>query len=73
MDNLIKFRGVTYLPIEPDLVLEGAKDRLSEVVVIGYDKETDEPYFATSSDDMKDVLWILEKLKMYLLKEDEED
>lgn len=63
--EIIKFRGLTKLDLDPNTVLEGAVDQLEHVVVMGFDKDG-EPYFASSMADGGDVLWLMETLKFRL-------
>jgi hypothetical protein len=62
------FGGETKLDIEPDKVLEGAVGQsLSDVIVIGYDKD-DTLYFAASSGDPCKTLWAIEQAKQWLIE-----
>ncbi len=65
-DNIIQFRGVTKLDIQPNNVLKGAVDKLDHVFIVGYDLEG-EFYFASSMADGGDVLWLMEKAKNFLM------
>ncbi len=59
----------TTLDVPVNLVLERALDAsLTEVIVIGYDKN-DELYFASASGDAPSILWAIEKAKETLLKQ----
>jgi hypothetical protein len=62
---------VTRLDIPPDRVLEQAKGKLEGVVLLGYDKGGE--YFASSYADGGDVLWLLERCKLRLLTQNNED
>lgn len=64
--QILRWRGVTKLHIDPDTVLQAAIGKLKTVVVIGYDADGDE-YFASSEADGADVLWHLERAKQALL------
>ena len=66
-DNVHYLEVVTRLDIPVERVLEQAKDNLSDVVLIGWDKEG-EFYFASNKADGGDVLWLLEKAKKVLLE-----
>ena len=66
-DNVIPIGGVTYLDIDPDLMLKNTIGTLDSVVIIGYDKDGGE-YFASSIADGPEVLWLLEQLKLKLLE-----
>lgn len=75
MGKLVYFDGITRLDLPPDRILEQAMGNMESVVVIGYDKDGDE-YFASSQANGPDVLWILERMKLRLLRvsdPDEED
>ena len=65
-DNIIQFRGVNRLDIQPNKVLKGAVDQLDHVFIAGYDKDG-EFYFASSMADGGDVLWLMEKAKNFLM------
>ena len=64
--EVIQFRGVTRLDLDPDVVLENTKGKLKSLVIVGYDKDGDY-YFSSTIADGGDVLWIIEKLKMQLM------
>lgn len=64
-DKVVDFRGSTRLPLDPDRVLEGAKEQLETVVIIGYTKEG-ELYFASSEPSGPEVLWLFELAKISL-------
>lgn len=66
-NNIIQFTGITKLELPVDKVLDGAKEKLKSVVILGWDKD-DEMYFASTSSDGGDVLWLLEQCKLALLK-----
>lgn len=66
MTNIIQFRGITKLDLDPDIVLENLKGKLDRFVLIGYDKEG-EYFFSSTMGDGGDVLWLTEKLKMQLM------
>lgn len=66
MDNVIPIGGVTKLDIPADRVLEQAKEKMEDVVLMGWDKDG-ELYFASTFSDGGGVLWLLEKCKQALL------
>lgn len=66
MSNVIQFRGITRLDLDPDIVLENTKGKLESLVICGYDKDGTE-YFASTYADGGDVLWLLERMKLRLL------
>jgi len=66
MSNVIPFRGITRLDLDPDIVLENTKGTLEGLIICGYDKDGAE-YFASTYADNKNVLWLLERMKLRLL------
>lgn len=67
-DNVVNFPGITTLDMDPERILEGArKANLSDIVILGYDQAGDE-WFASSVADGAQVLWLLERLKLQLLR-----
>jgi len=66
MDKVTKLRTTTFLDLPAKAVLEGAIDRITRVVVMGYDKEGDY-YFASSIAEGPDILWLLEQYKKRIL------
>lgn len=69
MSNVIQFRGITRLNLDPDIVLENTKGKLEGIVICGYDMEGNE-YFASTYADGGDVLWLLERMKLNLLNQE---
>lgn len=68
MTNVVDIGGVTTLDLDPDRVLEKAKeDGLDSVIIAGYTKDGDE-YFASSYADGGTTLWLLERMKLELLR-----
>lgn len=65
-DNIVYLNIPTTLDISPERILEAAKDKLQNVVIIGLDNEN-ELYFASSEADVRSVLFKLEKAKKFLL------
>jgi hypothetical protein len=61
-DNVVKLETLTKLDLNPEVVLDAAKDQLSEVVVLGWEKELTDGgfYFAASDADMSRALVLLE-------------
>ncbi len=67
-DNVVDFPGISTLDMDPTRILDTArKANLSDVVVLGYDAAGDE-WFASSVADGAEVLWLLERLKLQLLR-----
>jgi hypothetical protein len=69
MSNVIQFKGITRLNLDPDIVLENTKGKLEGLVICGYDTEGNE-YFASTYADGGDVLWLLERMKLNLLNQE---
>ncbi|MGZ5029002.1 MAG: hypothetical protein ACXWAT_00875 [Methylobacter sp.] len=65
----MQFNGPTKLPIEPDKVLHGAVGELDKVLVIGLHKDGS-AYYASSTSDGGDLLWMIEQLKTKLMNGD---
>ena len=66
MGDVVELRNITRLDLPPDRILESAKGKLSEVIVIGFTEDGEE-YFASSVADGGSVLWQLERAKKRLL------
>ncbi len=67
-DKVINLPVITKLDLPVDRILEEAiKAELSEVVLMGYDKDGGY-YFASSKADGGDVLWLLEYTKRRLFE-----
>lgn len=66
--NIIGFTGTTVIDIPPDKILDGAKGRLNEVLVLGWDKE-DNLYAASSTSDIPEVIFLIERAKDFLLRD----
>jgi len=66
-DNVTKFTGETRLktPV-PKILASAAGARLQDVVVIGW-REDGEMYFASSSADGAEVLWLLRQAEHELI------
>lgn len=58
--SVVEFRGITTQPIETDKILDAAKGHLSDVLVLGWDK--DGKFYAAASDaDLKHALYLASK------------
>ena len=70
MGKVVDFTGTTLHDLDPDKVLNAAEGKLSYVLLIGYDKETDELYIASNTSSGPEALWAMEqcKLELYNLK-----
>jgi len=66
-ENVVEFGGITKLDLDPDRLLQKAMGRLSEVVIIGFDKDGGE-YFAASKADAGDTLYHLDRARHRLMK-----
>lgn len=69
-DNIIEFPGYTVVEIPVETVLDGAKDQDIDHLVIMGRKKDGAYYFASSTSDAKDMMWICEKFKQALLDYD---
>lgn len=68
VSNVVVLPVITSIDIEAERVLEGAINaKLQSCFVAGYD-ENGEMYFASSLADGGDVLWLMEKTKVMLMK-----
>jgi hypothetical protein len=66
--KVIRFPGITRLDLPPEQVLDAAREAgLESAVIIGFTKEGEE-YFASSLADGADVLWLIERAKLKLLR-----
>lgn len=68
--EIYEFSGVTALDLDPDRVLKNCVGRLQGVVVMGYEQDGT-MFFASSYADGGEVLWLIEKCKLNLLRTDE--
>lgn len=67
-DKILNFNGITRLDIPPARILKGAqKWGLESVVILGWDKNG-EAYFSSSMADGGDVLWLMRKCELALLR-----
>jgi len=70
MAKVIPMGGYTIADVPPDKVLDGAKGKLDEILIVGYSEENGY-YFASSTSDGKELLWLLEQCKLELLRQGE--
>jgi len=71
-DTVVNFPGVTRLDLPADQILESALGKLERAIVIGYTSDGEE-YFASSIADGGEVVWLIERMKLQLLRVVEED
>ena len=71
-DKIVNFFGVTRLDLPADQILESALGKLKSAIVIGYTSDGEE-YFASSIADGGEVVWLIERMKLQLLRVVEED
>ena len=73
MTNVVDFTGVTKLDIPPDKVLESAKEKLEQVIVVGVLKDTGGLYVASNHSELATNYFNLELAKMHLLELSQDD
>ena len=71
MSNIIPLGNITKLDQPVDRVLDGAKEQLTGVVILGWTHDGG-TYFASTMADGGEVIWLLEKCKKDLLDTAEE-
>ncbi len=69
-DNVVMLDTITRLDVPADRILTAAMEKLEGVVIAGYTNDGEE-YFASSYADGGDALWLIERLKMHLLRNDD--
>lgn len=68
MSEVVDFPGETVLPTPvPKVLARAAGSNLTDVVVLGWTKDG-ELYFASSSADGAEVLWVMEQAKHELME-----
>ncbi len=67
MGKVVDFTGITKGDLDSDAVLEAAKGNVTDVIVLGYDKDELE-YFASAKSDAKELLWLVKRYEKYLLE-----
>ncbi len=72
MDNVVRFNGITTLPIAPDDILENCKGRYERVIVIGVD-ENRIMHMHSSEADMIVCNFDLDRAKAWIMREVMED
>jgi hypothetical protein len=71
--KVIPFTGITYLDMPPERILEAAKEKgLEGVVVMGFTADGKE-YFASSYADGGTVLWLMKRCEKALLETDADE
>lgn len=69
-DNVIAFPGQTFNELQPEMVLEAAKEtKLDCVLILGISPEGG-TYSASSTGDVPEILFMLERFKHHLLAGD---
>lgn len=66
MSNIVDFNGITRLNLDPDRVLNKAIGKLTDVIIIGYDKDGEE-YFSSSIAGGPEITWLLDRMKYMLM------
>jgi len=72
MDNVVRFDGITKLPIAPDDILDGCKGLYERVIVIGVD-EAGNQHLHASEADMIVCNFDLDRAKAWIMRECMED
>jgi hypothetical protein len=70
-DNVVKLDMLTKVDLAPDSVLNAATDKLSEVLVLGWEKAEDgdgEFYFAASDADLSRALMLLHRAQRDIME-----
>lgn len=67
MGEIVSFRGVTSLDLDPDQVLEANKGKFKHLILLGYDHDDDFTVSSTIADG-GDAVWMLELAKIKLFK-----
>ncbi len=65
--ELVKFPGTTTLPLSVRAVLDAAPDELKIALVLGL-QEDNSLYFAGTSSDLGEVLLLLERAKVFVVR-----
>ena len=74
MGEVVTPNFMTRLDVPADRVLEAALEAdLEGVVILGYRKEDESEYFASSIAGSPEIIWLIERLKKRLLEMPEED
>jgi hypothetical protein len=66
--NVVNFTGLTILDIPPDKVLESAKEKLEQVIIVGVMKDTGELYVASNHSEVSTNYFNLELAQQFLLE-----
>ena len=71
--EIVDLKTVTTLDIPAERVLKAAMEAdMDRVIIIGYDGNGAE-YFTSSVSDSRDILWLMERAKLRLLRMSDED
>jgi hypothetical protein len=65
--KILNFTGYTTEALEPSAVLEAAKEKLEDCLVIGWTKE-DEFYLASTTSKAGEILLLIDLAKEYLMR-----
>lgn len=72
-NNIVPFTGLTTVDLPPDQILEGALEKLKEVVVLGVEIDTGSLYVAGNSGSLADVNWLIDQCKTLILNSSDEE
>lgn len=72
MGDVVRIKGLTTaVPLEPDLILASAKDNLSDVLVLGWEKDDaghGEFYMASSDADLSRALMLILRAQKHIME-----
>ena len=64
--NILHWRGKTVIQLDPDHVLDSSKTLLTDVVVVGWDKD-DRLYVSASLPKLSEVIYLLRLTENHLI------
>lgn len=67
MDNIEIFPAAKPSEMEPDIFLQKATGKLQDVVIIGWEKDSDDFYLASSTPRLAEINWLLDIAKKRIM------
>ena len=67
--KILEWRGLTKLPTPPDQVLDGAKGKLDEVLILGW-QEDGELWASSSQSNLDRALFLIEQFRFRMMRGD---